>query len=166
ARVPHPGAGAEHVRRGRELRERPEVRTLMGKARRQQRLHGAPSSASPRPTGARWASSWACGSACGRTPFTSAVATIGRNRTKRQNIVKKRPKLPSRQDTSQTVGRKYPHADGRKSRWSEVTMITNRSNHIPMLTKIDITKRIGMLVRAFLNQNTCGLITLQLIIVQ
>src|SRR4029079_15553526 len=47
-----------------------------------------------------------CGSACGRTVLTSAVATIGRKRTNRQNIVKKRPKLPSRHDTSQIVGRK------------------------------------------------------------
>src|SRR5262249_35837540 len=102
----------------------------------------------------------------GSTVLTSAAATMGRNRTNRQNIVKKSPKLPSKHETSQMVGRKYPHDDGRKSRLSEVTMITNRSNHIPMLTKMDITNRSGMLVRNFLNQNSCGQITLHEIIVQ
>ena len=45
-------------------------------------------------------------------------------------------------------------------------MITNRSNHMPMLMTIDTTNRIGMLVRAFLNQKICGLITLQLTMIQ
>src|SRR6185369_16651008 len=104
-----------------------------------------------------------CGSACGRTVLTSEVATIGRKRTNRQNIVNKSPKLPSRHDTSQIVGVKWPQDEGRKSRCSDVTMITNRSNHMPMLMTIDRTNRTGMLVRAFLNQKSCGLITLQLI---
>ena len=30
-----------------------------------------------------------------------------------------------------------PRGLGRKSRWSDMTMITNRSDHIPMFTKID-----------------------------
>src|SRR5688572_32955621 len=107
-----------------------------------------------------------CGSACGRTVLTSAVATIGRKRTNRQNIVKNSPKLPSRQSTSHSVGLKYPHDEGRKSRCSDVTMITNRSNHMPMLMTIETTKRIGMLVRAFLNQKIWGLITLQLTMIQ
>ena len=45
-------------------------------------------------------------------------------------------------------------------------MITNRSNHMPMLMTIDTANRIGMLVRAFLNQKIWGLITLQLIMIQ
>ena len=45
-----------------------------------------------------------CGLACGSTVLTSAVATIGRKRTNRQNSVKKRPKLPSRHEMSQIVG--------------------------------------------------------------
>ena len=45
-------------------------------------------------------------------------------------------------------------------------MITNRSNHMPMLMMIDTVNRIGMLVRAFLNQKICGLITLQLTMIQ
>jgi hypothetical protein len=98
--------------------------------------------------------------------LTSAVATIGRNRTNRQNSVKKSPKLPSSVATSQIVGLKYPQDDGRKSRCSDVTMITNRSNHMPMLMTIDATKRIGMLVRARLDQKICGVITLQVIMIQ
>jgi len=31
-------------------------------------------------------------------------------------------------------------------------MMTNRSNHMPMLMTIDTTNRTGMLVRAFLDQ--------------
>src|SRR5215467_11920579 len=91
---------------------------------------------------------------------------MGRKRTNRQNIVKNRPKLPSRHETSHTVGLKYPHDEGRKSRCSDVTMITKRSNHIPMLTTIDRTNSAGMLVRIRLDQKNCGLMTLQLIIVQ
>ena len=45
-------------------------------------------------------------------------------------------------------------------------MITKRSNHMPMFTKIETTNMIGMLVRSFLNQKNCGEITLQLIIIQ
>ena len=45
-------------------------------------------------------------------------------------------------------------------------MITKRSNHMPMLTKIEITNSTGMLVRTFLNQKSCGESTLQVTIVQ
>ena len=45
-------------------------------------------------------------------------------------------------------------------------MITNRSNHMPMLMTIDSTNRIGMLVRAFLDQKIWGPITLQEIMIQ
>ena len=45
-------------------------------------------------------------------------------------------------------------------------MITNRSNHMPILMMIDRTNRMGMLVRAFLNQKTCGLTTLHVIMIQ
>ena len=45
-------------------------------------------------------------------------------------------------------------------------MMTKRSNHIPMLIRIETTNITGMLVRNFLNQKTCGLRTLQEIIVQ
>ena len=45
-------------------------------------------------------------------------------------------------------------------------MITKRSNHMPMLTKIEITNMNGTLVRSFLNQKNCGEITLQVTMVQ
>src|SRR5690606_1128473 len=44
--------------------------------------------------------------------------------------------------------------------------MTNRSNHIPIFTTMESTHEIGMLVRIFLNQKSCGEITLQVIIVQ
>ena len=47
---------------------------------------------------------FACGLAAGSTDFTSAAATTGRNRTNRQNMVKKSPKLPISSMTSHIVG--------------------------------------------------------------
>jgi hypothetical protein len=44
--------------------------------------------------------------------------------------------------------------------------MTKRSNHIPMLTMIEMANISGMLVRTFLNQKSCGKMTLQLTIVQ
>ena len=38
--------------------------------------------------------------------------------------------------------------------------MTKRSNHMPMFTKIDTMKSTAMLLRSFLNQNSCGEITL------
>ena len=38
--------------------------------------------------------------------------------------------------------------EGRKLWWSEITKITNRSDHMPTFTRIDTTNMIGMLVRA------------------
>jgi hypothetical protein len=35
-------------------------------------------------------------------------------------------------------------------------MITNRSNHMPMFTKIETMNMIHGVVRNFLNQNSCG----------
>src|SRR2546428_3265216 len=45
-------------------------------------------------------------------------------------------------------------------------MITKRSNHIPMFTKIEITNSARMLVRIVLNHRSCGRNALQMIIVQ
>ena len=45
-------------------------------------------------------------------------------------------------------------------------MITNRSNHMPMLTRIETTNIAGMLVRIFLNQKSCGTSTLQVTMIQ
>ena len=43
-------------------------------------------------------------------------------------------------------------------------MITNRSNHMPMLTRMDMMNTTIRFWRTFLNQNNCGTITLQDII--
>src|SRR5258708_9611390 len=45
-------------------------------------------------------------------------------------------------------------------------MITKRSNHIPMFTKIEITNSARMLVRMFLRHRRSGRHALQMIIVQ
>src|SRR5271154_2887108 len=45
-----------------------------------------------------------------------------------------------------------PHDEGRKSRWIELTMMTNRSSHMPMLGKITIPKASHGLRRTFLLQ--------------
>ena len=44
--------------------------------------------------------------------------------------------------------------------------MTNRSNHMPMFTRIERINTMNMLVRIFLNQKNCGTTTLQVIIVQ
>jgi hypothetical protein len=59
-----------------------------------------------------------------------------------------------------------PQLLGRKSRDSEVTMITKRSNHMPTSTHTATNIRNGMLVRKRLNQNSCGVSTLQQIMIQ
>jgi hypothetical protein len=66
---------------------------------------------------------------------------------KRRNSVRKSPKVPSVERMSIQVGLKLPHETGRKSRCSEVTMMTKRSNHMPMLTKMVMMNSQGMLVR-------------------
>ena len=45
-------------------------------------------------------------------------------------------------------------------------MMTKRSHHMPMFTKMLTIHITGMLVRAFLNQKSCGTSTLQKIISQ
>lgn len=64
------------------------------------------------------------------------------------------------------VGENIAQEDGRKSLCSDVTMITNRSNHIPMFTKIEMMKVAVRLLLMLLNQKSCGVITLQVIIDQ
>ncbi len=86
------------------------------------------------------------------TPFTSVIDTIGSQRMKRRKSVKKTPIVPVKVPTSMMVGRKSPHAEGRKSRFKDYTMITKRSNHIPMFTRIDTTNMTGMLVRIRFDQ--------------
>ncbi len=107
--VAHALAGMVEVRRRCELGEK-SVTGSLRKLRRQE-LHpdtpsraGSPWAGATRSLISRSGPAGQCGSACGSTVFTSAVATIGRKRTNKQNIVKNSPKLPSRQLTSHTVG--------------------------------------------------------------
>ena len=80
--------------------------------------------------------------------------------------MKKRPNAPTMVPMSTQVGVKRSHELGRKSLARLVTMITKRSNHMPTFTKSDSTNMMGMLVRIFLNQKSCGVITLQLTMIQ
>src|SRR4029077_12497840 len=102
----------------------------------------------------------------GMIPLTSAIATIGRNRKKRRNNEKKSPKLPAKVSASTQVGVYEFQLDGRKSRESDVTMMTKRSNHIPTLTQAATPKMTQGLLRARRDQNTWGAATLQDTIVQ
>ena len=45
-------------------------------------------------------------------------------------------------------------------------MMTNRSNHMPTLIRIEIAKTQAMEVRTFLIQSSCGVITLQETMIQ
>src|SRR5882724_13696923 len=82
------------------------------------------------------------------------------------NIVRNKPKLPASVPKSTSVGRNRHQLDGRKSRVSEVMMISNRSNHIPMLPNNAITKTNQTLVRSFFDHMNCGAIALHQIMIQ
>ena len=56
--------------------------------------------------------------------------------------------------------------EGRKSRCSDVTMMTKRSNHMPTLTSIEMTNTTGSVRRTLRNQNNCGTPTLQATMIQ
>jgi hypothetical protein len=64
------------------------------------------------------------------------------------------------------VGEYIAHDEGKKSLCNEVVIITKRSNHIPMFTKIEMMKTKVIFLLNFLNQKNCGEITLQEIIDQ
>ena len=65
--------------------------------------------------------------------------------------MKKRPSVPVNvADVDDRRAEVAPRADGRKSRCSDVTMMTKRSNHMPMLMRIETTNITGMLVRMLL----------------
>ena len=58
------------------------------------------------------------------------------------------------------------HDDGRKSRCSDVTMITKRSSHIPTLTISDRMNSQVRFVRSFFDHSVCGIRPLQKISAQ
>ena len=59
-----------------------------------------------------------------------------------------------------------PHDDGRKSRCRLVTMMTNRSSHIPMFTTSEMMNSMAGFSRTLRNQSSCGITPLQRISVQ
>tara|TARA_B100001540_G_C15249617_1_gene392088 strand:- start:14 stop:322 length:309 start_codon:yes stop_codon:yes gene_type:complete len=69
--------------------------------------------------------------------FNSACATTGKALEYNKNKTKKKPIVPRKIPISTKEGENIVQAEGRKSRCKEVTIITNLSNHIPILTKID-----------------------------
>ena len=89
----------------------------------------------------------------------------GKKRMNRRKRVKKSPNEQIIMAQSTQLGVKYAQLAGKKSCSKERT-ITNRSNHIPTLTHITTNIMTGILVLHFLNQNSCGLTTLQKIMIQ
>src|SRR5204863_7078199 len=87
------------------------------------------------------------------TSFTSEIETAGKFFTNRRNHMKNQPKLPAMMPQSAQVGLYVALANrSNGSPASDTTMITKRSNHIPMFTKIEMTNRPVMLVWTFFDQ--------------
>jgi hypothetical protein len=86
--------------------------------------------------------------------FNSLNAITGKNRTNNKNKVKNNPSEPMKIPTSTHEGEYMVHMEGKYSLCNEVTMITKRSNHIPMFTKMEMMNVARMLVRIRLNQNS------------
>jgi len=76
--------------------------------------------------------------------------------------VKKTPKLPIRMLISQIVGLNMPQLEGKNVRCNPPTMMTKRSNHMPIFTRMETTNRAATLDRTFLGQSKWGVITLQM----
>src|SRR5205085_16910 len=105
----------------------------------------------------------ACGSAPGSIVRISKMEIIGRKRMKSASRKRKSPIEPRYIAQSQIVPWYMPHDDGRKSRESEVGMMTKRSSHMPTFTNMAVTKSPRGLVRMRLNHISCGARPLQTI---
>src|SRR5258706_14455438 len=81
----------------------------------------------------------------------------------RQRRKRNRPIDPRYIDQSHLVPWYIPHDDGRKSRDSDVGMMTKRSSHMPTLTNIAVTKRPNVEGRIRRNHIICGARPLQTI---
>src|SRR5262245_23894626 len=79
----------------------------------------------------------------------------------RQSRNRNRPIDPTYIDQSHFVAWYIPHDDGRKSRCSEVGMMTKRSSHMPTLTNMAVTNSITGEVRKRLTHMSCGASPLQ-----
>src|SRR5712692_8001863 len=84
----------------------------------------------------------------------------------RQSRKRNNPMDPTNIDQSHFVPWYMPHDDGRKSRCSEVGMMTKRSSHMPTLTNIAVMYNTTALVRKRLNHINCGARPLQTISIQ
>src|SRR5206468_1485798 len=98
--------------------------------------------------------------------FNSACAITGKYLENNKKNVPNIPIVPTKIPTSINEGVYVLHVDGKYVRHKVVTIITKRSNHIPILTTIDRTKVAITEVRIFLNQNNCGDTTLHPIMIQ
>src|SRR6185436_12432322 len=96
-------------------------------------------------------------SACGKIVRISKIEITGKNRINRNNKLRKSPIVPRNIEKSQIVGLYIAHDDGRKSRCKLVTMITNRSSHIPTLTMIEIINSSATFPRARRDHRICGI---------
>ena len=68
---------------------------------------------------------------------------------------------PKSRPQSTQVGVYMAQLDGMKSRCSETAMMTKRSAHMPMFTRMETTKSTTRLRRIEGNQKICGASTLQ-----
>src|SRR5947209_14298292 len=82
---------------------------------------------------------------------------------KRQRRKRNRPIDPRNIDQSHLVPWYMPQDEGRKSRCSDVGMITKRSSHMPTLTNIAVMNSITGEVRKRLTHMSCGARPLQMI---
>jgi len=84
----------------------------------------------------------------------SDMFITGKNLANKKKQVKNSPNVPKNIPTSTQVAWYITQLLGKKSLCSEVTIITKRSNHIPIFTMIDTTKMNQGVVLAHLLQNT------------
>src|SRR6478752_1731408 len=90
------------------------------------------------------------------------MAITGSCRMKSRNHMKNQPNDPSRMPKSTHVGRYPPHCHGSNSCESDGMTMTKRSNHIPMLMKIERMKSQLVLRRSFCEKSESGRTMLQI----
>src|SRR5207244_319070 len=112
AAIAQPRRSADQVLGGLELAEEAARQASVG------HRHQAPSS---------WASS-------ALSSFTSDSGTKGKTRRNRRNRNEKKQMVPVRMPRSTQVGVKLAQLEGRKSCCSDSTMMTKRSDHMPIWT--------------------------------
>src|SRR5918999_1058313 len=101
----------------------------------------------------------------GTISFTSAMAITGNCLMNSRNHIENQPKLPSRIDQSTQVGLYVVHCQGSNSCESDGTTITNRSNHIPRLMKIERIQSHAGFLRSLWEKSERGKTMLQMIMI-